>query len=66
MEIEALDGAAATLRTCKPIVFVEHIKVGRQRLTDVLEPAGYTIFVTGMNILAIHGSDPTLTMVSQG
>lgn len=66
MEMEALAGAAATLLTFKPIVFVEHIKVGRQRLADVLQPAGYKIFVTGVNILAIHGSDPTLTLVSQG
>ena len=66
MEMEALEGAATTIAALKPIIFVEHVKVGRQRLTDVLEPAGYTIFVTGMNILAIHGSDPTLTLVSQG
>lgn len=65
MEIEALEGAAATMRAFKPIVFVEHIKVGRKRLTDMLEPAGYKIFLSDMNILAIHESDPTCDLVTQ-
>ena len=65
MELEVLAGARLTLAACRPIVFAEHIKVGHDRISAVLEAAGYKMFISGMNSLAIHQDDPVLALVKQ-
>ena len=57
MEVEALAGASETLRRHKPIIFVEHIKCDRERLSERLIGAGYNCFPAGMNTMAIHKDD---------
>ena len=57
MEVEALAGASETLRRHKPIIFVEHIKCDRERLSEPLIGAGYNCFPAGMNTMAIHKDD---------
>jgi FkbM family methyltransferase len=65
MELEVLKGARATLSAFHPIVFAKHIKVGPQRLNDVLEAIGYKVFVSGTNTLGIHLTDPTLPLLAE-
>ena len=61
MEADVLQGAAATIGRTLPIMIIEHIKSTGGVLVALLESHGYRLFDTGMNILAIHPSDPTLT-----
>jgi FkbM family methyltransferase len=59
MEIDALEGAAASLARCHPILIVESIKSDKAKLSEVLVRHGYRLFGMGLNILAIHETDKT-------
>ena len=58
MELEALEGAKDTIARCHPIFLVESIKAGRDALRAFFEQHGYKIADAGINLLAIHKSDP--------
>ena len=58
MEFEALRGAEATIRRCKPILYVEYIKVDAARLGDYLQSLGYRLMHNSMNYLAIPLDKP--------
>ncbi len=58
MELEALAGAQVTIERSRPIVLVESIKAGREPLRAHLAERGYKVADAGMNLLAIHKSDP--------
>lgn len=64
MEAEALDGARETIDRCKPILFIETIKSDKKAIAGALRNAGYTILPNGMNILAVHKDDPTLSNIA--
>ena len=64
MELEVFEGARATIGKYLPVIVVERIKTDQEALKAVLESHGYRTFETGMNIIAIHTSDPGLTHVS--
>jgi FkbM family methyltransferase len=61
MELEALEGAQQLLEASRPIVLVEQVKSGPERLRALLEERGYRVVDAGVNLLAIHRSDPTLS-----
>lgn len=61
MEIEALEGAQQTIEKCHPIILVESIKAGADRLRSWLQNRGYNVVDAGINLLAIHTSDKTLS-----
>jgi FkbM family methyltransferase len=63
MEIEALAGAAGSLARAHPILIVEMIKSDKARLGETLRAYGYRLFEMGLNLLAVHESDQTLTHV---
>jgi FkbM family methyltransferase len=63
MEMEALEGAQATIEKCHPILLVESIKSGGDRLRPWLEQRGYQVVDVGVNLLAIHKGDETLSQV---
>lgn len=63
MEDEALAGATQTIWRCKPILFVETVKSDKELISAALRNEGYRVMPNGMNILAIHESDPTLENV---
>ena len=63
MELEASVGAAATIERCKPILYIEVIKVDSAAVEDMLTRCGYVVFRNAMNILAVHGSDKSLDHV---
>lgn len=58
MEVTALEGAESTIERCRPVIFAEWLKCGQERLRTWLEERGYVTHVLGMNILAVHESDP--------
>jgi len=63
MELEAIDGAATSLERSRPILIVESIKTDKAKLREVLEGLGYQLFPMGLNVLAIHASDKSVTHV---
>ena len=58
MELEALEGAKETIARSHPIFLVESIKAGREALRAFFDERGYKIADAGINLLAIHKSDP--------
>jgi FkbM family methyltransferase len=61
MELEALEGASEMIDRSHPIMLIEKIKADAGKLRQWLESRGYAITEAGINFLAIHGSDKTLT-----
>lgn len=60
MELEALEGARQTIERSHPIFLVESIKAGHERLRSFLDQCGYKVVEAGINLLAIHKSDPVV------
>lgn len=58
MEVEALQGAIDTLVRNTPQLIIEKIKSNETEISDLLTPLGYKIFPLGINVLAVHASDP--------
>ena len=59
MEMEALSGAQATIRQYRPILLIEKIKTDVRQLEQWLKDNGYHAVTLGINILAVHQSDPS-------
>lgn len=64
MELEVLEGAKETIENFKPQMLIEAIKVDKQKLIQILEEWGYQYHQIGINILAIHRSDPSLEAIN--
>jgi FkbM family methyltransferase len=60
MELEALEGARNLVEKCRPILLIEQIKTVRERLRAWLQERGYEVIDAGINLLAVHRTDPTL------
>ena len=60
MEMEALEGARQLIEKCHPILLIEQIKTVRDRLRAWIQERGYEVIDAGINLLAVHRSDPTL------
>ena len=58
MEMEALAGARGAIQAHKPIMLIEGIKTNLGDLTRFLQEHGYRYFTFGINVIAIHNSDP--------
>lgn len=63
MEEEVLEGAHRIIAAQHPILFVEWIKSAKPRLRQSLESEGYSVSEVGINLLAIHKDDRTLSHV---
>ena len=63
MEPEVLEGARQTIQVQRPIMIIEKIKTDQAWLTRFLEQLGYRTFFSGLNIVGIHPSDPTIEIV---
>ncbi len=66
MEMEALTGAERLIKSSRPIIIVEWIKSSRNALKDIFDRSDYFTFGVGINLLAIHNSDPTLSQIKAG
>jgi FkbM family methyltransferase len=64
MELEALHGARGIIEKSRPVLLIESIKADREALRVFLQECGYRVIDAGINILAIHLSDPTLTQLN--
>lgn len=64
MELEVLAGMRETLARTRPVLIVEAIKCDRKALESLLDEAGYRLFGMGLNLLAVHESDPTLGRIT--
>jgi FkbM family methyltransferase len=63
MEVEALEGASRTIDRSHPIMLIERIKADDAKLRQWLNERGYQIIEAGINLLAVHDSDKTLTNI---
>ncbi len=64
MEMEAFLGARETIERTRPQILVEKIKSDESVLRTFLESRGYQVFAVGMNLLAVHHSDPIVGQIS--
>lgn len=64
MEADVLRGAQAALARHRPILLVEVVKSDINELRSMLSALGYQAFHAGMNLLAVHESDPSLKQIS--
>lgn len=62
-EIEVITGALKTLERCKPVILVEWIWVGKEKMKELLQKAGYTAYYCGINFLCFPSGDPILGMI---
>jgi FkbM family methyltransferase len=63
MEMEALQGARATIAACRPQMLIERIKTDEAQLRGFLGEHGYVVFEAGGNLLAIHQTDPAKGLI---
>jgi FkbM family methyltransferase len=66
MELEALQGAAQTLKDHRPILSLEHIKAKPGSLQAFLEDLDYRCFTLESHVIAVHRDDPGLEAVAGG
>lgn len=60
MEIEVLEGARESLRTLNPVIFIEYIKVGHEKLIRYFAELDYVTLQAGINLIALHKNDPLI------
>lgn len=65
MELDVLTGATNVIQEHKPLMMIEIIKSDRSQIETLLMGLGYEIFSIGINILAVHNSDPSLQHIKQ-
>ncbi len=59
MECEVLEGAKRTIRQFLPVIIIEHLKAGPEKIASALQHYGYRLAEMGVNILAAHPTDKT-------
>ncbi|MBU2856905.1 FkbM family methyltransferase [Acidithiobacillus ferrooxidans] len=64
MEIDVLHGARETIIRNKPGMLIEKIKSEENELIGFVTGLGYKTFQFGINIIAIHESDPAISMIN--
>jgi FkbM family methyltransferase len=57
-EERVLDGAAVSIQAHKPIMIIEKIKSNESNLKNFLSSNDYSYYPMGLNLLAVHPSDP--------
>jgi FkbM family methyltransferase len=65
MEIEALQGARASIALLKPNLVIEKIKSNEDELIRFVTELDYIVFPLGINLLAVHASDPIVSDLRQ-
>lgn len=53
MELDVLEGADATLRRCRPVLFVEFLKSDKAALRGRVESLEYDVYESGINLLGV-------------
>jgi FkbM family methyltransferase len=57
MELDALEGARASIERHRPYLLIEFIKAAPGSIQAWLSAAGYTVHQVGINLVALHGSE---------
>jgi FkbM family methyltransferase len=65
MELEVLEGARKSIARLKPQMIIEVVKSDREKILDRLGKAGYKVYPAGMNVIAIHQSDPANSRIRE-
>jgi FkbM family methyltransferase len=65
MEMEALSGARDTIARLQPNLLIEKIKSNEDELVRFVTALGYRVFPLGINLLAVHASDPIAPQLQQ-
>lgn len=65
MELDVLRGGKSVLDFYHPIIIIEIIKSDSDAIAAFLSDLDYRMFAMGINMLAIHSSDPTLEQIQQ-
>jgi FkbM family methyltransferase len=63
MESEVLEGAWKTIKSYKPVLWVEVLKSDQNAIVSLLQGAGYECCIFGMNLLAVHKEDKILPLL---
>jgi FkbM family methyltransferase len=63
MEMDALEGGSKCLAMQRPLLFIEWIKNDKDKLQAWLKSQHYAVKESGMNLVAVHESDPCLKEV---
>ncbi|MGO8754108.1 MAG: FkbM family methyltransferase [Gallionellaceae bacterium] len=63
MEEDVLAGAENSIKKYQPIMMIEIIKSDQAQIENFLQRNGYKFYPLGINLLAIHGNDPTLKSI---
>jgi FkbM family methyltransferase len=66
MEMEALNGARQQIARFKPQMLIEKIKSNEAEIGAFLADLGYRTFPLGLNLLAVHESDPVAAEIRIG
>ena len=66
MEMEALEGARATIERSRPILLIEQIKTDATQLRQWLETRGYRFVESGINLLAVHATEKIMDEIRSG
>ena len=64
MEMDALMGAEKSITQFKPQLLIEKIKSNEDDIRQFIEKRGYQLFPLGINLLAVHKTDPAAKQVS--
>lgn len=64
MEVDVLHGAAETIKRCKPMMTIEIIKTDKAQVDAFLMSHGYQTYPMGINVLAIHHTDPSIAHIT--
>jgi len=66
MEAEALCGAQKVIDKYRPYMLIEKIKSDESALISFLNDRGYRVFPVGINLIAVHASDPVVDQMLIG
>lgn len=58
MELDVLKGAERTIAKHHPSMLIEYIKAGNDALSPLLTSWGYKLMPMGVNLMALHQTDP--------
>jgi FkbM family methyltransferase len=61
MEVDVLEGAAETIKRCRPMLFVEILKSDPEKIAAMFRAHDYKMIQAGINVFAFHSSDPVLS-----
>ncbi|GAB3268390.1 hypothetical protein GCM10027296_47570 [Chitinimonas naiadis] len=64
MEMDALMGAERAITNHKPQMLIEKLKSDEAGIRSFLEDRGYKILQLGINLLAVHESDPVCAHIT--